>query len=235
MKPRNSESGSAIFIILIAIVLFAALSYTVANMLRSSDPGSLSRDTIRLYTTEILDYAHALREAVQMMKISHGCEDTDISFENQFDAAYNYAPPPGDKCRLFHGSGGGLNFVAAQPDWLSMSTENWRFLGRNCVEDVGSGDGTCATDGDDGTEELIVGLVGLKKALCVSINKELGVTNPSDQPPSGGAVNIVPFTGTYANGEKIATVGPNHLDGKNAGCFDRGGGEYFFYQVLISR
>lgn len=234
MKPRLSQAGSALFIILVAVVLFAALAYAVANMMRGGSPETLSEDTIKLYTTEVLDYARVMRETVQTMRIANGCGETDISFENNTLPAYNYNPPQGNRCKVFHNAGGDLAFISAAEDWLANTAENWRFLGRNCVENIGSGSGNCHSDGDSGNEDLILALGGLKKQLCISINEKLGVTNPSGNPPAVASINTTAFTGSFADGNILASAGTNYLDSKMSGCFESGGA-YYFYNVLVAR
>ena len=76
---NGSEKGSVIFIILIAIILFAALGYAVSNMMRG--PSNIGNETAGIYASEILTYAQSVREAVHMMRISNGCDDSQISFE----------------------------------------------------------------------------------------------------------------------------------------------------------
>ena len=52
---RQKERGSVLFYILIGVVLFAALSYTVSGMMRGGDATMITEERSRLLAGEILD------------------------------------------------------------------------------------------------------------------------------------------------------------------------------------
>ena len=76
------EKGSALFIILIAVVLFAALAYAVSQMMRGGNPNTINIEQSRLAGNEILAYAQSMRQGAQNIKISNGCNHMDSSVEN---------------------------------------------------------------------------------------------------------------------------------------------------------
>jgi hypothetical protein len=67
-KKRRNESGNVIFLILIAVALFAALSYVVTNSSRSG--GDDLREKENLAASEILNYIVSVRSGVLRMLIS---------------------------------------------------------------------------------------------------------------------------------------------------------------------
>ena len=61
----NSQKGSVLVIILVAVALFAALSYTVANMMRGG--AEIGSEKAGIYASEILTYAQSVGEAVKII------------------------------------------------------------------------------------------------------------------------------------------------------------------------
>lgn len=233
MNRFSRESGSALIYILIAIALFAALSYAVAQMMRGG--GTTNDELRRLQAAEILQFGRSLRSAVQSMEID-GATDTEISFETAAVAGYANGSCIGNSCRIFNPSGGGMNYsepVAA--DWLDPSQSaganfgQWVFSGSNAVTGIGTA-----------APELLVMLPWVTQTLCVEINDLLGVTNPGGVPPqdSGDADVSTRFTGTYAASQSIGGGDPE-IEGQRSGCFEGAGAPaantFHFFQVLIAR
>lgn len=234
----RKESGSALFYILIAVVLFAALSFAVAQMTRGGGEQGASTEVRRLQAGEILQYTRAMQTAVRSMKIE-GAEDTQVSFENAaLGAGYNYASC-GDACKIFASSGGGMVYSQPSSDWLDQGNSggasfgDWLFTGSNAVTGVGTDGG-----GADSSDLLMI-LPWVTKNLCVQINDMLGIDNPGGDPPAdtGNADLATKFIGAYAATQTIGGVA--QIDGQRAGCFAGGGtpaaDTYHFFQVLIAR
>ena len=212
----KSEYGSVLFIILVAVTLFAALSYTVAQMIRGGNSGTLiTEQKASLMADEIMGYGRQLRETVQALRISSGCQPEDISFERPSLAGYVHAPVATDDCKVFDGTGGGMTYVAPSTDYGDGS--DWVFTGANIADGVGT------TNPD-----LVAILPNINLTVCNSINDELNHTGP------GGDADIsyTLFQDTYAAIETL-----DDADGFGSGCLNdnSSGDAYFFYQVLINR
>ena len=235
------ESGSVLIYILMAVALFGALSFAVANIMRSGG-GDPNREAMNLQSTDVLQYGDALKRSVQGMRI-RSAEDSQISFETPL--LPGYAPHTScttNPCRVFHPAGGGISYMPPPATWLDLtgSTQplygHWFFPANVCVEAVGTGTASCNTDTED-NEELVVILPWVKRQLCIQINERLGILNPGGEPPvaTGAAWSgaNTKFTGTFADGTVIARAGAS------AGCL-RGNStppsnSYFYYKVLLAR
>lgn len=235
------ESGNVMIYIFLAIAMFAALSFAVANIMKSGT-GDPNREVMQLQSTDLIQYADALKRGVQSMKI-RSLEDNQISFE--VNTLTGYTPHPScsdDSCRLFRPNGGGISYVPPPEDWLDQAhiaqplSGQWYFPTGVCVQDVGMGSTGCESDTED-NEELIAVLPYIRRDLCIQINDRLGIANPGGEPPQaiGPAwpVGNPKFRGTYTEEAIIAR------SGQMAGCL-RGSGtppsnSYFFYRVLLSR
>ena len=243
--PKKTQNGSAIFIILIGIALFAALSFMVAQMLRQGNPDMISEQKAQLMADEIIQYGHSVRSGIQDMKISNGCADSAISFENVKQAGYEHTPVTTETCKIFSSLGGGVNYLNPSDDWLDedffghTTFERWYATGASCVEDVPNEDSTCSTDGED-NEDLVMLLHFVKKQLCVEINEKAGIDNPGGDPPAADSCHATAtlFTGAFAEGTDIADT---ELNGHAFGCFAQnnmcGGIQnyYAYYHVVNPR
>ncbi|MGB0719547.1 MAG: hypothetical protein ACPGRX_03685 [Bdellovibrionales bacterium] len=209
---KKNERGSALFLILIGVALFAALSYVVGGMLRSGDTSALTGEKAKLHASEIMDYGRAVRQAVQELRIN-GCADTDISFENPVESGYTNGS--NTACQVFHSAGGGFNWV--RPSDALNDGSAWLFTADNALADIG----TSAAD-------LIMILPELPSKICDEINEMSGITATG----TDGAIDFTKFTGSYTATQDIAFA-----DGKAMGCLNHNssGDHYFFYQVLIAR
>ena len=241
VSARSKERGSALFYILIAVVLFAALSYTVSNMMRGDSSAEMvGEERAKVLASEILNYGRAVRTAVQDMRISNGCADTDISFENNEVSGYTNT-----SCQVFNPAGGDVTYIAPIADILDSEFEgefsygNLYFNGSNEIVGVGT---TC---GDISCMDLVMFIPYVKEEVCRAINESLGVTSAGDAVPSEGVIAFWPgeeFDGVYGASTIDRVIGDDApvLANQPVGCLflDEAGHPYetnFFYQVLIAR
>ncbi len=231
MKP-SSSSGSVLFYVLIGVVLFAALSLVVANIMRSGTVNPQS-EVQQVNVSEILQYASGLRQAAKTIQQINGYDAAQISFDTPVLAGYGLACPDGSaKCKMFDPAGAGLTYQTPDARWLDGSGGDWLFSGDNEVTGVGTdGAGTSSVD-------LLAILPWIKKELCLKLNEMLGITNPGGDPPQN-TVDIeltTKFTGTYTASDII-----DGISGARAGCIEGGvgktpsAGTYHFFQVLVTR
>ena len=243
----KSEQGSVLFYILIAVVLFAALSYAVASMMRGGG-GNVSEEKASIYAAEILNYSKSLKDAIQYVRISNDCDETEISFDNAALTGYAHTPATRDECKVFHPDGGTMSYGRVPVEWLDESESaganygEWFFSGENAVAGVGTSipsTGTCTS----GTTciDLIAFVPYLNQTICSAINKRLdldGAISPVYQQDNGPTRMDDKFTGTFATLDLDIDGVP--YNGKLAGCTQKnnsgtGANAYFFYQVLLER
>ncbi len=244
---RIHASGNVLFIIMLGIGLFAAL--TVAVTQSGKNVGGAEKEKLTLMASEIIDYGSALKIATQKIMISNGCADTDLSYENTTVAGYEHSPVAQDKCKIFSPLGGKLSYKAPDTRWLDTTKSaqatygHWAVTSANAVSGVGAGFGT--TDHTLAyTKDLIAGLPWLRKDLCIVINEKLGITNPNGNPPQEStAFNLESkFIGVFTTGGRALEITGGHTDSKYAACIEGNTGDagkvagtYHFYQVLVAR
>ena len=191
---QNTQRGSAIFFILIGVVLFAALSFAVGNMLRGGGADMVSDDKARILADEMIDYARQVKQAVQHIRISNGCSDTEISFLNSAVSGYARVPESRDECQVFNSSGGGINYsyIPAQArDSADSSKSNFgetAFTGLVYVIGVGQ---DCA---NASCNELLLMASYINQKVCAKINKALGLgVDMTDESITGVEPNTADF------------------------------------------
>lgn len=207
-KYRQSESGNALWFILIAIVLIGLLTAVLSRSGSNVDQtGGVEQQRIKI--SQMLRYVKGVEAAIQTMKMN-GVSESDLSFT---DDRSDNANCTSNACMVFHVEGGGLT-EQAPPSGISTSGADWKYVATNNVLNIG----TNAAD-------LILVLQDINDSYCTQINRVLGVTQGADDT----TVDFTDFNGSYTNTQTIDNSG-----GHSAGC-QISGGANFFYQVLVVR
>lgn len=234
------QSGNVLFVILIAVALFAALSYAVSQS--STGTQSISDESISLKVDQVLEFGQNVKSAVHFIYTENGISESDIRFAHP-DLSASYGDPSAlnEEQMVFHPSGGGVTY-RAPPSGINDGTD-WFFTGVSCVSNVGTGmTGACGGAGASASE-LIAILPNVTEEACIKINEKLGVTNTGGNPPqddvSSYDIATNHYAGTFSATYSIASVG-GELDGKTRGCYESdtsfpASGTYHFYQVLLER
>jgi hypothetical protein len=244
MNNRSSQSGNVIFLILIAVVLFAALSFavTMGGRAGSRDAGT---ETTQIKAARLSQDSVGLERAIIRLRITMKTADDAISFENQTLGGYINPACSVDDCKVFRPDGGQSLYTLPDPDWLDQTQSaqpdfgQWIFTGSTCVPGVGGGHTDCDTNPNN--YELVAYVPWLSRATCIQVNRKLGIGIADADPPqvTGDAWSASPeFTGTYGSGYALLDAG-GILFGKMEGCFQGNGtppaGSYHYYRVLFPR
>jgi hypothetical protein len=216
---RHSESGNALFMLFVVVILFGMLAFAFLQGSRTST-GMLTDEQATVEAQSILDTGNALKGAVQRLS-KRDCKDTEISFENNDVAGYTNASTPGDYCKVFHSKGGSLKFPVA----MGNDGTNWIYKGSEVVPSLKSG-----------SSELIAYLYNVKDPVCQKINQKLHFANGTVLTEEQTAGSL--FTGTYsvANTFECSYGAVGNCNGVQAGCVNlQAGYTNMFYQVLLPR
>ncbi len=242
---RQGERGNVLFLILIAVALFAALSYAVTSSSRSGG-GDASSETNLISSAQITQYPAAVRTSIVRMIIG-GAQVTDLEFNPPSDFANLSDSGGGAKgFGVFHPDGGGATYATIPPDVMADAQQGtWTFNGDFEVVNIGVSTATNAAGND-----IIAFLPGVKESICNRINQELGIANTPIVTATVAGVD--PGTPGYMrmmdNATKIpaseivigtgGAAGTNmaDLDGQPYGCFrNTASGEFVYYHVIVER
>lgn len=231
-RHMNAQAGNVLVIILIAVALFAALSFVTSTMMRGR--AQVGTEKAGIYVSEILTYARSVNEAVRFMRVSNECDDEAMSFERSpydgTDADYENANAPMDfSCHVFHPRGGGVAFSAMHSEIFDAAYNGDADYGQWVI----SGFSKILGLGNDSRGELILALPYLKKPICEILAKRVGQSLPIPVDNVAG-IDLTKFIGNYASIETYDAV-----DDLMTGCINVTSGgsaqHYTFFSVLISR
>jgi len=231
-KPVTSvaQSGNAFFMILMAVMLFAALAFTFSKGIQQGGE-NISNRKASLAASDIIAYGQKVSRAVEGV-IAKGNSEGDISFENDTETGYeNPDCDPLKKCRIFMADGTGLTWQRAP---TGANNNEPYFFGTNQVG--------LASETLDPSQRDLVMMLPVKMSVCTLINE---MTTRSVTWVSGGTLNeATKFTGDYtlpANTRISWTSTADEPDARPAGCFCKGSApcdssdSHYFYYVLHPR
>ncbi len=244
-RPHHSESGSAFFIILVGIAMFASLSYIVFKGGNVSE-STLTSDRAKIIAQEIISYGDAISKAVQRLRLQ-GCTENQISFDahnglsrQTGGTAYSYAnaqAPTDGSCDVFSANGGKVipSLISSGNIDPALVSSTWMHP-QSFVIIPGSVTGVGTTDATASSTDLLLWVGRLQPQVCVEINKILGIdydTVPVDSLCGSGV-----WDGTFpVCGDPIGNTATK-LAGKTAFCSQDTAGDatqVHFRQVLLAR
>ncbi len=237
------ESGNALFIVLIGVVLFAALSFAVTSTSRTNG-SDISKETANIYASEIIAYGKTVKFAVNRLRSSNGCKVTDISFENPAVSGYVHASPARDECKVFHPSGGGLSYREADEKWLDTSNSgNALFKEIAFVNVVVGWSATNEPGGTTGEQDIVMFVPFLKSSVCEELKERLNTPHVGAE--GGGATREL-YNGDFNYASDFDNAFSPFWHGSqgsvpHASCVGHNGDvhygtdTYSYYDVLIAR
>lgn len=221
---RHKEAGNAFVYILVAVVLFAALSFILVRQEDTKETGVITPEKAKILATQLITTATQIKSALDQMQFA-GTDPSEIDFAKP--GAFG-AAPHFDK--VFHPDGGGVTLPPLPKDAIADDFGNnpgpgW-YLGRfNNVE-------WSPTTAD----EVILTAHAIHPIVCAQINKV--ITGDETIP----ALNL--------NSREVLIDSIEHSSGNTdfnrvncAGCDDNASlcvsnslvDRYTYYNILISR
>lgn len=247
----KGQSGNALWFILVAIALLAALTFALTqNSSKTSD--NLSTEQARIVAQQTMRDFNEYTQGIQKLTSMHNCSESQISFENTFidpgSIYFNPKSPLDHRCHMFLPEGAGLVRRSAPAGLLDRSKTagdtRWTVVGNLSVNGVGpekEDESTCATN----CAEMVMGTQYIDPEVCRQYNQLLKLN--SGQPVAGGG-NVdwtTYYVGEFSNGtggsEKIYEGSGDEnskLYGITSACFYTMQGSYRnhqIYHVLIER
>jgi hypothetical protein len=166
MMNKNSQRGNALFLILIAVVLFAALSYAITQSNRSgSNPNEESN---LVGAASVVSIADAIRQDLLRMQL-RGISPDDIDFTYEADIS-NFSPPFANK--FFHPEGGSSAPVKQNPSYNQLDNDGVLFA-KTYNTDIPWAVGRTKCLYDPTRVCFFAVVVSVKKSVCEAINQKL--------------------------------------------------------------
>lgn len=240
---RKGERGNVLFLILIAVALFAALSYAVTSSSRSGG-GDANEESALVRSAQITQYPSSVRTSMIRMMVSQSVDPTDMIFAgpSDFSTACDDLTVERPNC-VFHPGGGGATKTNVPADMMTGATAGeWYFSANYEIVDIGTSDPAASDAGND----IIAFLPGITGGLCDKINEELGIddSTPADV-TSAADWDVIAAARQMDDAAYWATVSTETdiigdadtpgLAGQAFGCLTDSAGEHIYYHVLLER
>jgi hypothetical protein len=216
MIPADfSRRGNALFLILIAVALFAALAYAVTQSGRSGN-GSINKEQTTLVIAQTLDTAAHVQAAVTRLGVIGNIPEYLIDYSGATSGAAANTSCTSAACKLFDPQGGGVTgYALPQAYWASSGTPSQYYF-MNV---------TIAGNGIDTQRDFYLAQSYISREYCLAFNSYVGVSNPGGEPPTAthGIASTTQYTGNI--NAQVALTGAVQLthasiDGRAAFCYD---------------
>lgn len=222
-ENRISQAGNVLFLILIAVVLFGALSFAISKTMTGGSPSDISTEKNRINSAYLHQFPTEMRKTILRMKVRHSIPAESISFAHPGTADYGiFGTTPENE--LFHPQGGDIPYQHP-PAEINGGSE-WIFNGNLEVDGIGK------TGATANSSDLLAILTGIRQDICEQINH--GLSGTIETPPSltiSGETDK--FTGTFGY---TGTISDPAINGKDAYCyFSTTLNQYVYFYVLDQR
>lgn len=231
MADRRAESGNVLFLILVAVILFAALSYAVTRSTQTN--GNQVDEGTTISAAQIAQYPSGTRTAILRMIIA-GIPAESLKFNPPEDFG---ALADTDEC-VFHPAGGGAVYQMADHGVMASDLSGkWHFNAEFEIEHIG-----LQVPSDAQGNDIVAFLPGIREGVCARLNREAGIQGAIPNLTADlSAQYTEDMDDQYAMPSGEASLGlsagngSGGLSGQPFGCFRNNGGEYVYYHVLVER
>lgn len=242
MAGYQNQRGNILFLILIAVALFAALSYAITSSSRAGE-GGLSKDKLKLAASQVTQYFAQIESAVSRLKTIQRCSDSQLSFENTIfkrnngtdfqPDGHNGSAPTDNRCDIFNAAGGAVVMKAlptevvygAAPTGATDLQSGAMALVTPTIAQVGSS-----------APDLAILIAHINPDLCAIINEKNGLPHPDDMATDipDGNVYAGNFNGTFTTGYNVGETA-TQLAGKRTFCVETSANDYQMFHVVAAR
>ncbi len=222
-SDRKNERGNVFLFILMGIVLFAALSFTISKGFRSQTTDTMSNRDAQLAATDIMNFVQSVERGVNRLR-RKSVSESDISFDNNAVSGYAHGSTQPTSNHVFHVSGAGASW-RSPPVGANDGTE-WIITGASCVTDLNNGASGCDADSDISNEELLIVLPNVLQSVCEALNDKLNITGiPAN---TDEVHSTAQYKGAFANSAEITITGGPFP----AVCYSLSGTNHFYYTLM---
>jgi hypothetical protein len=218
--PHAGQRGHALWLVLIAVMLFAALAYVISR----SDKMAADEEKLLMASAQVMQFPAAIRTAMARLAAA------DIAFEDM-----DFSELGTSHRSIFYSGGGGVAYQ--KPPYLVGSQNEWRFKTKS-RDNTGWFIAGIGTDGADG-KDIFAYITDVPVALCEELNRSIGL---SPEPKiEAAAVNLaVPGDAAATAGYNAWTFSAHARERRSetppAACVRNGmDGELVYYHVLAAQ
>lgn len=234
------DRGNILFLILLAIILFAALTYAVSGSLRVKDDG-MSKEAADSAAADIINWFAQVDTAIMRMRLVNDYKVEEIDFydprnKNQDGSSISfnnedYCTTPA--CQVFSPNGGNATSRFFEQYAVDVSTSpSSRMPGHHDYQVVKVANlGTSLND-------VVMRVDFIKLAVCKAVNRKLGLPECPNVNTTGGRVG---YSGSASQIDNALASGSNYnsggdIAGQHTWCGCSAGTNYgYVNHVVIER
>ena len=226
----NSQVGNVMFLILIAVILFAALSFALTQS-SVGTPAGAKDEGADIDAAQLSQYPTFIRSQILRMRMNK-IELFDIEFNPPSDFSNLTSPEVG----IFMPPDGATYTMAPTNVMENNQQGRWYYNMHFEIKNIGAS-AASSTKGND----LIAFLPGIKQHICLQINKLFDLaTIPTVNNAAYHAGALELMNHAYAPPASETVIGDTELTplaGQPFGCFQEtaSSGEYIYYFTLYER
>ncbi len=215
------QSGNVLIYVLIAVALFAALSFTLARQSKDGNIKQIDQAKVEFLASQMLAYASQMQQGIEQMMIT-GSDIDELDLLRPQDSGFETAPYTH---RVFHPLGGGMVYKhmpeEAKAQIASTYPAKWYLSRFNNIEWTP----TSSTD-------VILAAHQIRKDICQSINKK--ITGDTAIPILTTDLNDVLLNSTSNIDFTVAVCAD--CEGYSALCVaNKANTAYSFYNIVAAR
>lgn len=237
VQGKGGESGNVLFLILIAVALFAALSYAVTQSTRSG-AGDTASETNLISSAQLTQYPAGIRTSVVRMLIG-GIAVDDLLFNSPSDfgsvITSTYEPRA-----VFHPAGGNATYQLAPLDVVTAGGGQWFYNAEIQIQNIG-----ITNAGQAAGNDIVAFLPNISTGICRRMNEEVGINGdiPDESAIASADISISIEDTTSPSADFPTADGPilngdgspPELIGQPFGCFKASDNVNVYYHVLVER
>ena len=225
--------GNILFMILLVIVLFAALSEVIIDSTRGGG-NDASAENVRILASRMIENASLIENNIQRAQITNNIPEYGFSLNGDGSNSGSNSTCTSTVCRIFLGSGQSEGVPPLIiPSFGRSSTNNGTSHTKasfniSSIVNIGTSQ-----------EDVSIQYLQLTRQLCEAINTLVGATdinlNTTTESYNGtwtvysGTLTSIPISGSVL-GDQITAIA-----GKRTFCFQHGTNGYTFVHVVMTR
>lgn len=225
-KSHRAQSGNVLFLILVAVVLFAALSYAVTHSSQIG-AGGTDDESGKVNAGQISQFPNFVRAQVLRMMM-HRIDVADL----EFNPPSEFGSLSSLEVGVFHPQLG-TTYVTAPPELMRNETQGqWYFNMNFELNSIGT-----SSAGAPGGNDLVAFLPGVKSNVCQRVNELFGQTTIPTVNNTGyydEAIENMNDTYSIPGGETvIGDINLPELEGEPFGCYHETANDQYIYYFSI--
>lgn len=228
-SAKRPQAGNILFLILLAVVLFAALSYAVTQSLRGGGQNA-SKEKAQTFASQLLQHVSLIENTITRAMLVNNIPEYGFDFASAGTLSTANGTCTSINCTIYSSKGGGVSDFTI-PDWAStssLSNERRADIRLAKVLNVGTA-----------KDEVVIKYQKLTQSVCEAINQMLGIVDVDIASTSEiwGSSNFYTGTMTSIPDNQGAILGDQlaALAGKKAFCFQHSNEGYTFVYAIMER